>query len=805
MVGDTTPPGGRLVVRPLREGLVFGAGTWRCEVPDAVAGRVDDITGPRLFEQTDYTVSVRSREAAVSVEHCDPTLLRDLRSFDNGRMVHGIINFGAHVGRSEFSLRVGGQPEFDFEVEVFPTKLDYASDYEQLLAEVQEILTGLVLEYLRSTFRLGLESAVPRATHLEWFILLRHVVDDLERALRRVASHPQRALTREPLEVQAHRVRRPDTSLRRAVLREWGRGRVVHLAGGLAVPGKLRERRARPTLDTPEHRWLASQLIRIRWRLAWLRLEEAKRAAADRRNRTLSEIDTLERRIAAMAQLEPMAEAAGDPPPGFASLQLLSAPGYREAYRSCLILSLGLYLAGGPVRLSLKDLSLLYEYWCFLALLRLVAEEMGQAIPVHQLIAAEQRGLRVLLQRGIEHAVVFHARGGRKITVTYNPRFQGQSLLVPQQPDMVLTFDDPAWPTVRLVLDAKYRIDGSPEYIDRYGSPGPPDDAVNVLHRYRDAILELDTSVAHSAGPKRTVVQAAALFPYREEITGAFRRSRLWEALERLGVGALPLLPGDTEYLSQWLRATLRRGGWALADRAIPHGLHERAWDWRAAASEPVLVGVLRSGDEARHLAWIERERMYYTPRAKRQRRQYFTKWVAIYIPTALRRPGAVTHWAEVRAVEVVRRGDIRTPWSARRDVGELQVLYRLGEVRKLLRPIENRDASAGRSRFSTHRWTSRLAIDRATQLEELFLETEPEWRLYEDLQASGVRFYLEPASPVLPDPEDPSGRAWFVTDLGRVRYRGAAGFVLRSALADDRYYARCTDVLEALRHLKDR
>ncbi len=48
----------------------------------------------------------------------------------HGSIVYGLVNFGNQVGRSEFTIVLGGQPEFSFEVEVFPTKLDYVSDYE---------------------------------------------------------------------------------------------------------------------------------------------------------------------------------------------------------------------------------------------------------------------------------------------------------------------------------------------------------------------------------------------------------------------------------------------------------------------------------------------------------------------------------------------------------------------------------------------------------------------------------------------------------------------------------------------------
>jgi len=41
--------------------------------------------------------------------------------------------------------------------------------------------------------------------------------------------------------------------------------------------------------------------------------------------------------------------------------------------------------------MTLKDIALLYEYWCFLAILRLISEATGSRIPVSQLLAVEQQ------------------------------------------------------------------------------------------------------------------------------------------------------------------------------------------------------------------------------------------------------------------------------------------------------------------------------------------------------------------------------------------------------------------------------
>jgi hypothetical protein len=794
LAGEVSPQG-RLAIRKRRCGLVFSK-VWRAHVPPAAAEDPDQTLGPIVSEQTDYRVYAHAELGGrVEVTNRDPLVCRHFQEEEGGSITYGLINFGSQVGRSEFTVLLDGRPEFDFEVEVFPSKLDYASDYEQLLAETQEMLAGLVFDYLRSTYRFGVGAPAHRPTRVEWLTLLHHVGADLEKGLQQIARRPVRGIRREDVATRAEIIKRCDSTVRAALRRGSGSGAWLKV-GQRGVRERINARRAQPTLDTPEHRWLASQLNRIGQRLALLRREEASLERTPTRVKILQELDGLEAQAARLRRLEPLAGAQGDPPPGFASLRLLTAPGYSEAYRACLVLLLGLHLEGGPTRLSVKDLSLLYEYWSYLTLLRIISDETEQPVPTKELFAVRQRGLQILLRKGQESARTFRLANDRKITVTYNPAYGSDPVLVPQRPDMLVSFEDPSWPKAHLVVDAKYRLDASPEYLQRYELAGPPEDAINVLHRYRDAILETSQEQAPAGRPKHTVVQAAAVFPFREGPGQDFQKSRLWLALDRIGVGAIPLLPDNVDYLRNWIRRALNRGGWALADHAIPHRALERAYDWRVAAAEPVLIGLLRGDDPARHLAWIEREQQYYMPWRGSQRRQFVAKLVAIYSPTALRHPGAVSHAAEVIGIDKCTRNDIATPWAPRRQPSEPQVLYRLKGFRELPRPIENSRGDP----VTIQRWASRLSFERARILQELFLEAEPEWRLYEDLAALGVAFDLEPGRPVLQDPDDPGWRVWFVTKIGlRIRYAGADGFLIRR-FGQDRYLARVEEVLEIVK-----
>ncbi|HRE89094.1 MAG TPA: DUF2357 domain-containing protein, partial [Myxococcota bacterium] len=571
---------------------------------------------PRLFEQSDYRVVVRSktRGGRVELRHRDQELLTGVAPAEDGvlDLLVGTLNFKSQVGTSRFEIWVDGRLDVSFEVEVFPSKLDYREDYEQILAEVQDMLTALAFDYLKSTHVGGRESDGP-PTALEWALKLRSVIDDLERGLRQVARSPVRALRREVHTVRAERVRRPDAAVLRAARTGGGEGPWLEV-GDTRIRARLPTRRAEPTLDTPEHRWLADHVTRARRRIAEIVFEESRRPGSMRQTSALGELRAMEAKLDALTRIEPLAASSASGPltVGFTSLQLLRAPGYREASRALIALQLGLRLEGNALELSLKDISTLYEYWCYLAVLRLVSQRTGVAIDPRELVEVHASGLRVLLKKGRTLAPRFERPDGRVVQVEYNPRYDNHVLLS-QQPDIVVAVEEAGKPTVRVVLDAKYRVDSSPDNTSRLGVVGPPSDAINVLHRYRDAILTEEPSPGEGRRVARSVVYAASLYPATLS-ADEFEVSTLAKQLRVVGVGAVPFLPSNREILGRWLDGLLGLESWSLGQGAQPSALEP--WVWRA-ASQVVVVGVLRSSaaqGAREHLDWCLRESRYYLP-----------------------------------------------------------------------------------------------------------------------------------------------------------------------------------------------
>lgn len=735
----------------------------------------DTGTGPRMDEETDYQVYARPQSGGnVSIRHEDPTLEARLRTEVDGAC-HGTVNFRSNVGLSRFQVVVDGLLHLTFEVEVFPSKLDYDTDYNMLLADVQDIATGLALDYLRSTHRFG-RAAPGTAAQLEWVILLQHVFDDLQKSLRHIAAHPRHGIAREPKLVRSARVRRPDASVRAAVLREAGAGPLTQVDKEVRVRERLWTRSAIQTLDTPEHRWLANQLRLIRRRLTDLiRVLEAAEHESERSRAQATTLRAVDASTAVLERLEPIAAAGGDPPPGFSSQQLLAAPGYREAYQACMILRSGLRLEGDAVRLSTRELHELYEYWCYLTVVRLLNGYLDAPLDTADLFSLSATGLRLKLAHGNVSRVRF--RGDRhQITVRYNPAFQSSSaVLVPQRPDVMVTLEQGGWPRMHLVLDAKYRLDGSAEYAQRYKGVGPPEDALNVLHRYRDAIVEQDADI----GAAKTVVQAVAAFPSRDTETRKHRDTRHWQSLQRIGIGAVPLLPEGVEYLDEWLRTALKNGGWSMADNVIPHVGDRRLGALRVAAATRVLVAPV-ARDAWQHAV----NNQQFTHEGQRDDGALDARYVAL-----LSRPGGRGGGIEV-AYAPVTHASVSAPVGVARSQENTYV------ANLSLGPVTHRDL-IGDLAMAVPTVTSCLAAERATTVAELSLMREEEWRMRDRLDQGRM---LRAIDSRWRTPDGRESGPWLRTAAeDRVRYAAADGYETLLSSGDSEHHATMEQALQLL------
>lgn len=524
------------------------------EGPQPTSGHTYDGLGPRLFEETDYRLSIVSRRGLKpNLTHLDPTLIRDVLPIPGHvDVVSGRINFRSQVGYSRFLVN-DSESATEIIVEVRPTKLDYETDYEDILTSVSGLARQLLLEFLRATTR-GAKTATSDDTRqIEWLLLLREEIHSLEQALMYIVGSPHRQLVGETRMVRTERIRRPSAATRRAVARGGGQGAWETSRDIGRYRSQLPASQPQETLDSPENRWLRFQLQRATASLAQLRMdfEESLRPRPGKKlnRRSLAIIDELaemEAMLAPFLTMAPFFEASTWIAQSFTSLTLQGRPGYREAYQALLRLNMSLIVGGEAVNIPLRDLSELYEIWCFLAVVNRVSEVLGAPVDVFDLIELRDTGVRLKVVPGAKSTVKIV--GDRcKVRVTYNREYK--MLSGPQRPDIVIEILRADMPPVLLLLDAKYRLDTTPDYVRVFGCPGPPADAIGQLHRYRDAI-----TVKYPEYPRgRPVVRAVALFPLGEEDSQAWLKHPYFRAIDEVGIGALPFLPSNSAWVDKWL------------------------------------------------------------------------------------------------------------------------------------------------------------------------------------------------------------------------------------------------------------
>lgn len=520
---------------------------------------------PTFFEEAVYWIVVESKvvDTVATVVQRDPSVIIR-RDEIAGRFISALtVVYRRQVGRSEWRFRVGGR-ELLIEIEVFPTKLDYELDYEALVQDVSEVKRALALEYFRSTHKLGGVDRSRSGEPLEWITLLRRQIDQLASALQQVNRAPHRTLHYQRQLTPLHQIRGATPSVIRSIARHEGVGEFVDVPEVGMVHSRLPVSRPSGTLDTFEHRWLRSRLRFVHSRLLALmaeqnsRIERARSRSGTAALRLEAECDELASIMAVAEQLLalPVLEAATtDVAASYSSLQLQTAVGYGESYRILTALGAALGVAEEDQQYSLADVNELYEIWCFLKVVLVAAEATGAEVDLTDALTTARSGLRFNLVKGAKSSVTLRW-GGDTVRLVYNEEFRMPTGV--QKPDIVLRVRQGDKPETVVVLDAKYRLDASKEYVQQFRSPGAPVDAVNALHRYRDAIRPVSNGVRTPI-----VVWGAALFPWQDPLDSDDYGLR--QALDEVGIGAIPLLPGNDAGLVSWFQELFQPAAASLA------------------------------------------------------------------------------------------------------------------------------------------------------------------------------------------------------------------------------------------------
>lgn len=239
---------------------------------------------------------------------------------------------------------------------------------------------------------------------------------------------------------------------------------------------------------------------------------------------------------------------------------LQEAAGYAKVYKVWQQLKYYLNGSFGQSRLSIKSVADIYEIWCFLEV-KSIVESLG--------FVEQKRTLSNLKQLQFEKTfptdemaaafVYLHQSDQMKIELAHEPSFTpkgkaNRTWLATHRPDIVLRVTLGSGESFFILFDAKYRIDTT----QFGGKDAVPEDAINQMHRYRDAIVHQHHLEYESPLKSRPVLGAFALYP------GFFDNQRSEQnpyetAIKEIGIGAFPLLPSENNQDSHnyWIRKYL--------------------------------------------------------------------------------------------------------------------------------------------------------------------------------------------------------------------------------------------------------
>ena len=265
--------------------------------------------------------------------------------------------------------------------------------------------------------------------------------------------------------------------------------------------------------------------------------------------------------------------------------------GYSQVYRTWNLLRRAYSLNDGIYRLQSKDIATLYEIWCFIEVSHIVKDlldgDCKSPVTADHRNRMEMNGIFTWeLGKGEHSRILFSKDGVELAELVYNPKHTDkengnigisnvESRTVPQKPDIVLqlTKDDlQKGMKMTYLFDAKYRIEGRTEK----GVDTPPEDAINQMHRYRDAIYYKDNT-GNDETLKKEVIGGYILFP-GDGSPAEVANAKFQQSLDEVNIGAFPLRPKDKEnrkLLEDFIRKLIGSSASKILDEAIPQkGLH---------------------------------------------------------------------------------------------------------------------------------------------------------------------------------------------------------------------------------------
>ena len=517
---------------------------------------------PVLFETCEYQFAVEfqhlhdtaDEKHRPRVRHRMKTVGENFKFYPNGKhsgILVGAIDFLNSPGKFAFAFEYRDEQDSVqsglMELYVASPKLDTKNDLRQITALINQEYENYVFDYLTLTFSSFSLVRAERNNSIIWLSIFRSVVDDYFKSARFIMSRPNNKPVRKTYHARPERIRRWSQQ-------EEERYRNM---GTDADKHYFRYEQMENTVNTRENRFVKYSLhvLGKKFREVFCEVSGLSKDMDAEERKNLAEYTRTFRQLETATFFTKVGEFEGFRQE---SAILQQRSGYSQIYKAWLMLKNSLDLVDGKTDIGMKKIWELYEIWCFLVMKRLIAKVLGLDLNDSEHVREDKsQMLNTMVKSEMTHVVEFDNKAnGDVVRLEYQHTYnrstkEFKTTTTEQRPDIVVTIRKTDGFVLTYLYDAKYRVqddkndceldDGADIDIADYPLP----DAINQMHRYRDAIYYAMKEDERPRG--KEIIGGYILFPGRTE-GDAIENRYFYKSIKKVNIGAFPLLPADEEH-----------------------------------------------------------------------------------------------------------------------------------------------------------------------------------------------------------------------------------------------------------------
>lgn len=494
-----------------------------------------------LLEETEYQVIFSPNDPYTNgiwfptIENEEKISIFNKINFDRKDMYGGFLNFKSYVGKSYFDVQIGKNKSFKCPFEVRSKKIDYQDHYPAMIADLSHAASGLIFQEKSPTHRRLKFRERVKTSFYEDFMFLEYIFrpENILTSYGHIRRNPHKLLKKYIETVPTSLASSIDPSNLIEIIsypenlnksdnppKNWPSQMENY------VPNRIIQHKYIDSLDTPENRFvkyfltLLSELITemIDYVESNPKLMSGYPAEKIKIYGEIIQDYLLDGWLDEVGKLHYL-------PTNSQILQ--KKEGYREIFDYFLIFQLSFNFQWEEIKENIKGyqkrLSELYEYWCYLKLIKILTKLSKSKTDYSYIFDLDEKEWSIQLKKGEDSEQKFTIPINNKnieVELTYNQEslksedFKSYSLNF--TPDYTLTINTDS-KKVFLLFDAKYK--------SNYETFKNED--IYTMHTYKDAIHNICGAYILYPGKKKKT------YPEKDDLIPS--------------VGAFPLKPGKTD------------------------------------------------------------------------------------------------------------------------------------------------------------------------------------------------------------------------------------------------------------------